>query len=292
MLPYDLDNYYDKNCVAEGEPNGQSGFSYFFDPYLPGCQALATSPLAKDLIVTLRPADQVNEDLLADLSGVRGDNGNGSLFQITTVTGFADKGGRGDDGRASFTELNDWLEAQGFEKSVVQKYKNRPIYQFDKDILTPEHHPVHIRVTRLLANTDLDGELVTFSKFFKEAIQDADVIVYAGHSGSAFVLDPKDIEKHAGKLQFTRDKQQIYFFDACSGYSYYSPMFLNRKTPGTTNILSFGLTSQFGYEHAMHKAFYRYLFDFKEDHPSWYGMMIDMEKVLRGMTFMLNLEVL
>lgn len=291
MMPYDLDNYWQAKCVMEDEPDTPSSFSYFYDPYLKGCEKLVNSPLASDVRVELAASEPVDESLTADLESVRGDNGNGPLFEIMSVTGFADKGGRTDAGRTSFMELNAWLEGQGFEKTIVQHYKDRPVYQFDKDILVPGRGPVHIRMTRLLSSTDLDGDLVTFSKFFKEAIQQADVVMYAGHSGSSFVLEAKEIERHAGKLEFDYNKHQIFFFDACSGYSYYLPLFNGRKAPGTLGVMTFALTSQFGYEHAMHKAFLRHMLDFKEDHPKWMTIMTDMEKVLRGMTFMLNVQV-
>src|SRR5665213_2690127 len=244
-LPYDLDNYYNKKCVTPGEGTGKTEFWYFYDPYMPNCENLVTSPLAQIVTVKIGAMPAVDENETMDLSSLRGDNGNGTLFQITTITGFNDSEKKSDDGAVSYKVINDWLATQGFTQTVIQAYKDRPINQFDKDVVTPDGRTVHVRITLLIAETDLDTERVTFDKFLKASIQVADVIIYAGHSGAGTMLEASDIEHLAGPLEFDVNKKQLFFFDACSGYSYYMPLFEGRKTPGTLDMLTMALTSQF-----------------------------------------------
>ncbi len=289
FLPYDYDHYYDKDCATEDEDNTQDGFWYFYDPFKKHCDHLVQAPLAHSVMVAIAPAAPVDETLTADLETLRGDNGNGDGFEIVTVTGFNATKKKSDEGRVSFDQLNQWFLDQGFEKTVLKKFKDRPVFLFEKDFVNANGKTIHVKVTRLLAITDMDKKLVTFAKFFKDAMENADVVMYAGHSGSGATLEMKDIEAKAGPVHLNRSKQQVYFFDACTGYSYYLPLFDGRKDPGSLHVLTYALTSQFGFEHATHKAFFRYLLNFKDDHPSWTQMMIDIERSLRGMTFMLNL---
>ncbi|MBV2167449.1 MAG: hypothetical protein KUL82_01970 [Bdellovibrio sp.] len=286
-LPTDLDSFYDEKCTDE-HYSGYGDFWYFYDPFRKGCEFLRESPLASPVTVTISPLKKQIEDADSALEEVRGDNGNGELFQITTINGFSESArDKMDDGRLSFDEINNWLRGLGFEETIIARYLNRPVHQFDKSVRKSDGSVVHIRVTRLLAETAIASKNVTFAKFFKNAVKNADVIIYAGHSGLGGNLDIGSLEEKAGPLEFNASKRQIFFFDGCSSYSYYLSMFEEQKTKGKIDILTNGLASYFSYEAPIHKAFYRQLFKVN-DNPTWNEILTDMEKPLRGMTFMLN----
>ena len=288
ILPYDLDNYYEFKCSEWGSENSPDGFWYFYNPFHAGCQKLIEAPLANGVRVRITPMPSVDPHLAANLEDLRGDNGNGELFEIVTANGFAKNAKPNDQGRLAYEAVNDWLRGSGFAETQISRFKNRPVFQYDKIVKSPSHGNVHIRVTRLLADTGLADDTVTFAKFFKNAIESADVYIYAGHAGPEAMFNIEEIEKHAGKVHFNHGKHQLFFFDACSGYSYYLNIFDGQKNRGTLDVLTYGLPSMFGYEHSTHKALLKYLFNMGNDHPEWMDIMNSMEKPLRGMTFMLN----
>ncbi len=290
IMPYDLDNYYEFECSDWGDENSARYFWYFYNPFHKDCEKLIEAPLAHPVSVKISQLPEGPEHSRAPLKVLRGDNGNGDLFDIVTVNGFDIKSDPSDSGRVAYDDINAWLRGSGFDETVVSRHANRPVYQYDKTVKSRSGEMVHIRVTRLLADTALLNDNVTFAKFFKSAIQSADVFIYAGHSGKDVVFDMADVEKRAGAVEFNAEKQQLFFFDACSGYSYYMSVFDGKKDPGTLSVLSHGLPTMFGFEHAMHKALLRYLFDMKEDQPEWNAIVTDMNKSLRGMTFLLNLK--
>jgi len=286
-LPYDLDQFYDEKCTDE-HYNTYGDFWYFYDPFRQGCEFLRKAPLAAAVTVKIAPLKNYITDAESNLDKIRGDNGNGELFQITTINGFSeDAKDPQDDGRVSFEEVNEWLRHQGFKETIVARYMNRPIHQFEKTVRAQDGSTVQVRITRLLAETAMASKNVTFAKFFKAAVKDADVIIYAGHSGLGGNLDIGSLEEKSGPLEFHPKKHQIFFFDGCSTYSYYLSMFESQKSKSKLDILTNGLSSYFAYEAPIHIEFLKHLVDVN-DNPSWNQILQDMEKPLDGMTFMLS----
>jgi hypothetical protein len=86
-----------------------------------------------------------------------------------------------------------------------------------------------------------------FQDFYKDALKNSSVVIYAGHSGLGEYLDLNNIEKHRGyKFEFNPNKYQIYFFNGCTSYPYYNSQFFKRKN-GTKNldIITNGLATLF-----------------------------------------------
>ena len=288
-LPYDLDNYFDEKCSHWEAEIVPGNFWYYYDPYFKGCEKLNAEPFARSTPVRIQEIAEASSDQSTSLAELRGPNGNGEIFEIVTINGFDEKANPKDNGAKAFASINEYFENSGFKKTYLQNYEDRPIVRFEKTLQTSQGKDVLVRVTRLLAKTDLSLRNVTFAKFFKNAIENADVVVFAGHSGADVVLDISDIEDKAGPVRFNFEKHQLFFFDACSGYSYYLPMFKDNKAPGTLAVLSFGLPSQFGFESSMHQILFDALLDFNSDDINWLDLMTNMEKPLKGMTFLLNL---
>lgn len=286
-MPFDLDAFFDEKCTDE-HYNTLGDFWYFYDPYRQGCSHLREAPLAKDVILKVKEAPQADADASASFADLRGDNGNGELFEIVTINGFSeDATNRRDEGRVSFGARNKWLRAQGFQETQIARYDNRPVYRYEKTVTTREGRDVLIRFTRLLAETSVTSKNVTFAKFFKTAVEGADVVIYAGHSGLGGNLDIAALEEKAGKFEFNAGKKQLFFFDGCSTYSYFLSVFEERKTKGKIDIMTNGLSSYFHTEGPTHDALYRSLLDPNAD-PKWSKVLKDMEDELGGSTYMLN----
>jgi hypothetical protein len=236
----------------------------------------------------------VSDELAVGLEELRGDNGNGKVFQITSVNGFDESSTRRhDDGRLNFEEMNRWFVQLGFVETKISKFKNRPIHQFEKIVRNSDGGEILVRVTRLLADTDLEeGNRVTFAKFLKNAIKTSDVVVYEGHSGMGASLSLEAVEKRAGgKIEFDRKKHQMFFFDACSSYSYYLGLFTGRKEPGTLAVITNGIASLFGSEIPVTRRFYKALISSKNDDLRWTDLLEDMERPLRSNSFLLNVDL-
>lgn len=286
-LPADIDAFYDMDC-ADPDYNGYDYFWYFYDPFKAGCEDLANEPYAKRVIVKVREASKVNPQITPRLDLLRGNNGNGELFSVYVVHGYSESFKKNDDGRLNFEELNEYLRSEGFDEEVLNKTNNRPLHQFTKTIRLTNGKDVQIQVKHLLADTELDIKGITFAKFFKEAVETADVVVYAGHSGLGDNVDIPGLEAKVGKFHFNAAKKQIFFFDACTSYSYYLEPFAAEKTRAKIDVLSYGLPAYFHTGEAVMERFFSVLFDPDITDMSWMNIMKSMEEPLDGGTYLLN----
>lgn len=286
QLPYDLDNFYVEKCTDE-HYNTIGDFWYFYDPFRKGCESLRTEPMAREVVMKVAAVATV-KDTSAGFAALRGDNGNGDVFEIATVNGFSDNSSSSEDlGRQNYQEINQWLVTQGFEEKTLARYQDRPVMQYTKSLKTAEGKVIQVRITRLLANTEIGAKNVTFAKFFKNAMEKADVVIYNGHSGLGGNLDIASLEEKAGKINFDPKKRQLFFFDSCSSYSYYLGMFESQKSKGKIDVITEGLQSYFWAEVPTLKVLFKNLFDVKKD-PNWSEVLGQMERVLGGQTQMLN----
>ncbi|OFZ21045.1 MAG: hypothetical protein A2X94_06855 [Bdellovibrionales bacterium GWB1_55_8] len=81
-----------------------------------------------------------------------------------------------------------------------------------------------------------------FYHFLEDGVENASMVVYAGHAGLGKTLAPSVAEK-IGLLRMrpNRDRYQIYFFNGCSTYAYYTQPYFTRKASaldpeGTKNL--------------------------------------------------------
>ena len=78
--------------------------------------------------------------------------------------------------------------------------------------------------------TGIDEDALGFHWFYKDALENASIMLYGGHSGLGGHLDLDSIEYNLGeKINFNTNKYQIYFFDSCTSYKYYNTMYFERK---------------------------------------------------------------
>ena len=99
----------------------------------------------------------------------------------------------------------------------------------------------------------IDEESTGFHHFLRDAMENASVFIFDGHSGLGSNLDLPKIEGMNGfSIRPPKSRYQIYFFNSCSSYTYYNSAFFSRKRSdadplGTKNldILANGLATYF-----------------------------------------------
>jgi hypothetical protein len=279
-LPADLRTIYDVHCTDD-HYNTPGDYWYFYDPFRRGCERLSREPLAHNVDIRIRPASYRALDTDPRLDLLRANNGNGDVFSIYVIHGF-DEGStaRADIGRKNFKLLNEYLEDKGFEKQVLQAYRERPVYLYTKEIETPEGKTVEVQITHSLVESEADSRAVSFAKFFKEGVENADVLIYGGHSGLGGNLDIPTLETKAGKFKFNKNKRQIFYFDSCSSYSYYLDAFRSQKTKSKLDVITNGLSSFWETSPGVLDNLMDELLDFDTPSHSWERILEKMEKGL------------
>lgn len=283
--PYEI---YDEKCT---DPHYSSfgDYWYFYDPFRTGCDYLSRAPMATKVNIKIVPSENKKMDLTPKLPALRGDNGNGNKFSVYIITGYYDSDpGKRDPGIKNFKEIRNGFVKNGFKISSKRPNTAMPLNIYTKTIELNSGKVMEVEVNHLLVKTDIDTTLVTFAKFFKKAVEEADVIIYGGHSGLGRNLDIPSLEEKAGKFVFNTKKKQIFFFDSCSSYSYYLEHFAVEKTKAKIDIISYGLSSYFHTSTPVMFAFLDHLFKTDSQDVQWMDVLNDMENVLDGDTYLLN----
>ena len=110
-----------------------------------------------------------------------------------------------------------------------------------------------VLVNLFFGQSGMDEPNTAFHYFYKDAVENASVMMYDGHSGLGANLDLEDIESTQDfEVKLPKNKYQIYYFNSCSSYSYYNTVYFARKKSktdpkGTRNldILTNGLATYF-----------------------------------------------
>ncbi|MEK6627542.1 MAG: hypothetical protein AABY53_02860 [Bdellovibrionota bacterium] len=282
--PYEI---YDKKCTDDHYTEF-GDFWYFYDPFRAGCEHLSQSPMAVNVNLKITPSEFKKLQVTPKLPTLRGNNGNGDLFSIYIISGYDEKANKSDVGYRGFKEIQDELKQRGFGISRKRPNTNTPLNIYTKTITLDNGKSIEIEINHLLVSTDIGIKSNVFAKFFKEAVSVADVIVYGGHSGLGGNLDIPSLEEKAGKFKFNSKKNQIFFFDSCSSYSYYLEHFAVEKTKAKIDIMSNGLSSLFGTSTVVLFAFLDHLFSTSSKDVPWMTILSDMENTLGGDTYLLN----
>jgi len=268
-LPYDLESIYDPRCTDE-HYQSLGDYWYFYDPHKAGCEYLLQSPYHVSVNARIQTVKAAKKEYRPRYDQIRGDNGNGSLFRVDIIHGFSDgPRARDDEGRKGFHDFDRELRRRGFKRAVITKNQSRVLYEYTRG---------SVLIRSSLVDSDSDALSNQFAKFFKEAVENADVIAYLGHSGLGGNLDIPSLESRVGDFQFQPQKAQIFYFDSCSSYSYYVAPFLNRKTRPTIDVVMNGLESYFYSGIPKLMIFLDTLISSRMN-PSWLELFERMEKV-------------
>jgi hypothetical protein len=287
VMPAQLYDIYDKNCT-DPDYYDETDYWYFYDIYQEGCEYLQEEPYGKSVAVGVEEIITPWSDLDPRLDLLRADNGNGHIFEIYIVHGFhEDPRDQRDIARGDFRGLRQYFREAGFYEEVLndQMTKQHSVYQKWQDL--SDGRRVHVRVHHLLVDTDLNSRSLAFARFFKDAVENADVFAYLGHSGLGSVLDIEGIKSKAGDFQFNNGKRQIFYFDACSSYSFFLSSFLDQKTTAKIDVMTYGLSSFFETTLPITRNFLDALLS-AEDAASWEDILKSMEQPLDGGSYLLN----
>jgi hypothetical protein len=289
-LPLPLDPYeiYDERCTNK-EYSSIDDFWYFYDPFRRGCEKLARAPLAEAVEVQLKaiPTRKLETTFRLDL--LRANNDNGDLFSISVVHGFSESSvAHNDDGRVNFRQFNNYLKNLGFSETVTYPNTTRPLHIFKKSLLLANGKTIKIEIKHLLVESDASSDNISFAKFFKSAVENSDVIVYAGHSGLGDNLDIPYLESKAGPFVFNNRKRQLFFFDSCASYAYFLTPFSAEKTKAKIDVITTGLSSYFVFGQPVLEALMEILFDPKIEKIAWLEVLTKMEKPQVQSTSLIN----
>lgn len=288
-LPTNPYKIYKKKCT-DAHYYTFGDYWYFYDPFKDGCTSLSESPLATSVDIKISKVDDKPAlDITPRLPYLRGDNDNGDLFSVYVIHGFSEGlSVKTDEGRVNFNEFDDYLRQEGFDESRAPSGSVVPLHVFTKTITLDNGKKLNVEVKHMLVETEIQSKSVAFAKFFKDAVENADVILYGGHSGLGGNLDIPSLEAKAGAYKFNTKKKQLFFFDSCSSYSYYLQVFSAQKTKAKIDILTNGLSSYFNTSNAVFVQLMKHLLTPKTTDVPWIDILKDMERVLKGDTYLLN----
>lgn len=283
--PYTI---YDEKCTDE-HYNSFGDYWYFYDPFRKGCNYLLKKPLATEVHIAIKAVEYKKIQTMMQLPQVRGNNGNGDLLSIYVIHGYeSDPKDKEDSGRINFEEFNAYLRKNNFTEDKVKSARHSSLLVFTKDITLDNGKTVNVEIKHMLVQTEIQSRSKIFAKFFKEAVETADVIIYGGHSGLGGNLDIPSLEEKAGAYSFNPKKKQIFFFDSCASYSYYLEHFAVEKTKAKIDVVTNGLSSYFQTSNAVLSALMDRILSEKSEDIEWSQTLNEMEEVLEGDTYLLS----
>lgn len=149
-----------------------------------------------------------------------------------------------DDGYISFKDTISELEALNFV-AVEKRTKFRLtsdgrqisgsnyLTVLEKEVRNQLGHSQKVRITVYLGDTDINSRDATFHQILIPAFQEADILVYDGHSGLGANLG----FDYLPEFEFDPSgKYQLFFINGCSSYPYFNGQFFRAKQGGSKNI--------------------------------------------------------
>lgn len=286
-LPVDLDKIYSKKCT-DLHYQTPGDFWYFWNPFQQGCERLLSPELTTQVKIEVTESTQADQNATPRLDLIRGDNGNGRLFRIDLIYGYNVTNTPEDEGRRNYESLDVYFEEAGFERvqSLTKTKQKFKIYKSQVEL--PNGKSIDVEVRHILVDTAIEAKSKAFATYFKEAVHEADVIIYSGHSGLGGNLDIPALSEKAGEFIFNDKKRQIFMFESCSSYTYYLSSFRSEKKKNKIDIVTNGLASYFHTNVAVTVEFLNHLIFPDQDDVSWMQILTDMEKPLNGGSYLLN----
>ena len=289
-LPNAFDNIYVKKCT-DSYYTGFDDYWYFWNPYREGCEKLQNQPLSTKVSISIKPTRERKIEQTPRLDLLRGANGNGDLFSMFIVHGFSDASSDPkDDARENVDQLREYLLNNEFTERVIRAGLQRPLSIYNKQLVLPNGKIIDVEIKSLLVNTDSESRSVTFPRFFKEAVETADVIFYSGHSGLGGNLDLDLLIDRAGQgpFNFPKNKRQLFFFDSCSSYSYYLVPFSEQKTKARIDVITNALASYFHTGGVVLSAFLDVLLNEEIEDIRWIDALNYIESGLDGESYLMS----
>jgi hypothetical protein len=221
----------DFNPCTDTHYQDESDFWYFWDPAKDGCDLINRPELLVNIkaSVELIPNTRVSYPEYDLLYGAKKEF---KTLEIAVFYGLIrdenikpDRLNRRDEGYKALRFSEKVLLEKGFE--LVEKTNQGTnlwrVYELYVD--TANGVKTKSRVKLYLGDTGINSEDDTFHTYLAKAFEDADVLVYDGHSGLGGNLDLQSLPT----MNFNKKKYQIYFFNGCSSYPYFNGAFFDAK---------------------------------------------------------------
>lgn len=136
----------------------------------------------------------------------------------------------------NYREFRNYLLKNGYQSTIWNERQVRSIAK-TLDGAAPFVETIQkgkLAYRFFFAPTGIDQDAKGFHWFYKDAIENASIMMYEGHSGLGGHLDLDSIEEDLGvQIKFNTKRYQIFFFDSCTSYRYYNAAYFERKITNT-----------------------------------------------------------
>lgn len=253
-----------QSCIYGGEGTAEVNY-YYWDPLRFGCSLKEGRDFDRIMVAFTRVANTVKTypeyERLADSSGeIRAD----IFLGLNDSQQSWDPGHSHDIDAPSYRAVRKFLKHENF---TGNRWSEAQIRRLVPGLIRSGDMPYVEEYTRTLAKAKLRvrlffgstswnvGRAKAFHYLYVDALENASLILYGGHSGSGENLALRNLENGTGhRVRLPSNRYQIYLLASCSAYAYstYSLEYFMRKSTtgdvsGTRNleVLGSGRVSSF-----------------------------------------------
>ncbi len=284
LLPYDVDKVESMEQTC-GNKDFMGDFWDSYNPYTDNknCTVLATPEYSQLVRFKITADESKKNPKLHDhpFKKVLGNNGNGEDLNIYYITDFMKKPSRDDIAAVNFFEIIEHLKNE--HAFLVETQKGRVVDANHRlTMLARMSSPlnsnefINVRLKTLLTKAKLTNK--QYLRFYKEALEQGDIIIYAGHDGFGTRTNLKKIaDSLVNKPKHPENKHQIFWFDACRTYPFYMDMYQSLAPGSSASIIVNATTVTSGATSYVHSYFFDALFS-GEAELTWKSLLDNMEE--------------
>lgn len=239
VMPIDPAKIYSAAMVGSYNPctddhyQTEGDFWYFWNPENPGCKLI----LGEDYLIIKAKITRFKNTTISypEYQNLPDENGITTihvLFGLDDPTKDRNPITSSDINADNYRQFRNYLVKQGYIAKRWSTIEIKKIAQTTNGkapfVETLEKENISYRF--FFGPTGIDEDSLAFHWFYKDAIENASVLLYGGHSGLGGHLDLAMIEESLGvSIKFNKKRYQIFFFDSCTSYKYYNQQYFERK---------------------------------------------------------------
>lgn len=242
VMPINPYTIYEAAMVGNHNPctdhhyQSEGDFWYFWNPYQSGCKLKE----GRDYQVVKTKIERIKNTKISypeyhNLPDARGITSVHMFFGLDEATSGRDPLTSKDINAELFVDFRDYLIKNGYKgkKMTAAAIKKIAKTMDGKAPYVETFTKGKIEYQLFFGATGIDEDALAFHWFYKNALENASIMLYGGHSGLGGHLDLESIEANIGtKIKFSK-RYQIYFFDSCTSYKYYNAQYFDRKVTAT-----------------------------------------------------------
>lgn len=240
IMPINPATIYQKSMVGKINPcteehaQFESSFWYYWSPERPGCKLVKD----KDYFVIKAKLTRFTSTKLTypEYQNLPDEKGNITihvLFGMNIVTNERNPLKSQDVNSLNYKSFRTYLLEKGYTAKTWTADQIRAIAKTQNDADLPFVETIQkgkIIYRFFFGATGIYEHSQAFHWFYRDAIQNASIIIYTGHSGLGKHLVLDEIEDDLGvEVKFNTKRYQIFFFDSCTSYRYYNNIYFDRK---------------------------------------------------------------